>query len=148
MNIAKEDIKRLFVKEVPFWWVILSSVIVLLLGTGAIWKYKEMEISKQNIKLSKAENAIKLHKEIVEIYNELILMINENNKLEKLYSANKGTQHEENYRQQSAKLDALRDAFYAIENYLAQIEEREPRNFNLSDDWIYPAKITNLEVIN
>jgi hypothetical protein len=118
-------------------WTIVAFLIGTLFGSGGVWEWKKLEIERivKTTDLREKEND--QYAKILDLTNEYITATDQYSKVPNAQLNNK-------ILQMKSHLEVMKDNFRTLENNLAQLEGREPRNIQI--DFIPPAPPTGLTV--
>jgi hypothetical protein len=132
-------------------WTIFAFLIGTLVGTGGVWEWKKIELEAQSQEIERAVKTADLREKendqyakILDLTNEYINAVNEYSKprnpqlSSQIVLSNKIVQLK-------SQLDVMKDNFKALENNLAQIEGRQPRNIPI--DFIPPPPPTDPKAV-
>jgi len=116
------------IQQVPFWWLIISSVAGLLLGSGALWRWSTAQIERARLEIDKAKASTELRAKM----NELLIDI--------MKFQRDPTYRKQHYLEYKARIDD----YNALERNLAKLEGRQAvvRDF----ERMLPNAPTNLRI--
>ncbi len=117
--------------------LVLSFVTGTFLGSGALWQWKKHELDVVIQTTGLRQQEIDLQAKIIDLSNEYI-------KAGDQYSTKPSYELSIRMSQLQSQLDVLIDNFKALENNLAHLEGREPRNIKIA--FIPPTAPTGLSV--
>lgn len=116
-------------------WTIVAFLIGTLFGSGGVWEWKKIEIERVVRTTDLREKENDQFAKILDLTNEYINATDQHSKAPNPQLNNK-------ILQMKSHLEVMKDNFRTLENKLAQLEGREPRNIQI--DFIPPAAPTLL----
>lgn len=127
-------------------WTISTFLIGASVGTGSLWEWRKIQLDAQNQEIERAVKTTDLREKeneqcakILELTNEYIGVVNEYSNAPKPQLSDQIARGNKIVQLRS-QLDVAKDNFKALENKLAQIEGRPPRNIPI--DFIPPPPPT------
>jgi len=126
-------------------WTIATFLIGTLVGTGGLWEWKKIELESQNQEIERAVKTTDLREKENDQYAKILDLTNEYINAVNDYSKVPTPQLHNKIAQLKSQLDVIKDNFTTLENKLAQLEGRQPRNIPI--DFIPPAPPTGLRAV-
>jgi hypothetical protein len=113
-------------KKVSSWWLIVTAVGGLVLGSGAIWEWKRAAVESARLDIEKAKASLEIRAKM-------------NDRLSGILELSKD---HESRRKHAAELESKIEYFNAAEKHLAQLEGRQPTLYTFKP----PGPATNLRI--
>jgi hypothetical protein len=126
-------------------WTIISFVIGSLLGSGAIWQWKQSQIAIKNQEMERVVKTTALRKDINDLYRKIIELSNEYITVRDQYSKTPMPDLNNKILQLKSQLDLLKEDFRVFEGKLANLEDRQPRAINI--EFIPPLPPTGPRIV-
>lgn len=126
-------------------WTIISFLIGSLLGSGAIWQWKQSQIAAKNQEMDKVMKTTALRKDINDLYYKITELSNQYITARDQYSRTPGPELNNRIIQLKSQLDLLKEDFKVLEGKVAALEGRAPRAINI--DFIPPSPPTGLRIV-
>ena len=132
-------------------WTIVTFLIGTLVGTGGLWEWKKVKVDAQSQEIERAVKTADLREKendqyakILELTNEYINAVSQHSKARKT-PLNDDILLGNRIVQLKSQLGVMKDNFKALENKLAQIEGRQPRDIPI--DFIPPLSPTSPKAV-
>ena len=109
------------------WAIIISFLIGTLFGSGAIWQWQQLRLASKSYELEKILKTTELRNQISELYSKIIEITDEYIKTQDAYEKRRNSSGYKKILKLASHLGILKDDFKALEDKLAQLENRTPR---------------------
>lgn len=123
-------------------WTIIAFLIGTLVGTGSLWEWKKSKIEAQGAEIDKVVKTTDLREKEIDQYVKILALTNEYVNDLNQYSKTPNPDLNNKIVQMRSQLNFMKSNFTILENELAGLEDRQPRNIPI--DFIPPAPPTGL----
>ena len=126
------------------WWIFASFLAGTLIGSGSIWQYKNLQISKRSHEIESVLKIAEIRNKVGLLQQEIIVMTEEYVSLLRSDRENPNPSTNNKILHLRSRLTVVKDDFSNLEAELAKLENRVPRRIQI--DFVPPKPPTNLRV--